>query len=60
MKRGNTKVKNEKYWSKLVIGAICMMAVATVPTRVNAETLPEEKDTIECRQLATGEYPKVL
>lgn len=47
MKRGNTKVKNEKYWSKLVIGAICMMAVATVPTRVNAETLPEEKDTIE-------------
>ena len=24
------KVKNEKYWSKLVIGAICMMAVATV------------------------------
>ena len=28
---------------KLVIGAICMMAVATVPTRVNAETLPEEK-----------------
>ena len=43
MKRGNTKVKNEKYWSKLVIGAICMMAVATVPTRVNAETLPEEK-----------------
>jgi len=47
MKRGNTKVKNEKYWSKLVIGAICMMVVATVPTRVNAETLPEEKDTIE-------------
>ena len=47
MKRGNTKVKNEKYWSKLVIGAICVMAVATVPTRVNAETLPEEKDTIE-------------
>ena len=47
MKRGNTKVKNEKYWSKLVIGAICMMAVATVPTRINAETLPEEKDTIE-------------
>ena len=47
MKRGNTKVKNEKYWSKLVIGAICMMAVATVPTRVNAETLSEEKDTIE-------------
>ena len=47
MKRGNTKVKNEKYWSTLVIGAICMMAVATVPTRVNAETLPEEKDTIE-------------
>lgn len=47
MKRGNTKVKNEKYWSKLVIGAICMMAVATVPTRVNAETLPEEKDTVE-------------
>ena len=47
MKRGNTKVKNEKYWSKLVIGAICMMAVATVPTRVNAETLPEGKDTIE-------------
>ena len=40
-------MKNEKYWSKLVIGAICMMAVATVPTRVNAETLPEEKDTIE-------------
>lgn len=47
MKRGNTKVKNEKYWSKLVIGAICMMAVAIVPTGVNAETLPEEKDTIE-------------
>ena len=47
MKRGNTKVKNEKYWSKLVIGAICVMAVATVPTRVNAETLPEEKDVIE-------------
>ena len=40
-------MKNEKYWSKLVIGAICVMAVATVPTRVNAETLPEEKDTIE-------------
>ena len=40
-------MKNEKYWSKLVIGAICMMAVATVPTRVNAETLSEEKDTIE-------------
>ena len=40
-------MKNEKYWSKLVIGAICMMAVATVPARVNAETLPEEKDTIE-------------
>ena len=40
-------MKNEKYWSKLVIGAICMMAVATVPTRVNAETLPEEKDTVE-------------
>ena len=40
-------MKNEKYWSKLVIGAICVMAVATVPTRVNAETLPEEKDVIE-------------
>ena len=56
MKRGNTKVKNEKYWSKLVIGAICMMAVATVPTRVNAETLPEEKDTIVSEMAYLQEY----